>query len=147
MFPTIFTQNNSSSLQLGDDKTEDGRSKQNLYFLPKYGVPVSASTLQFDVRTGNIIRKNRFIKVASFTGKAVNGVELDTANPVNIDTSLLEFKVNYNSNNMVNNFRIPVDSASAGIYSFQLPKVPCLSILLSLIDQIYSRTESLQLGI
>jgi hypothetical protein len=122
--PYYLYSEQSSSLQLGDDKTEDGRSKQNLYFLPKYGVPVSASTLQFDVRTGNIIRKNRFIKVASFTGKAVNGVELDTANPVNIDTSLLEFKVNYNSNNMVNNFRIPVDSASAGIYSFQLPKVP-----------------------
>lgn len=114
----------SSSLQLGTSQTEDGRSTQNLYFLPKHGVPISASTLQFDIRTGNIIRKHKFDKVEGFTGKAVNGIELDAGTPTNIDQSFREFKVSYNSNNMRENFRIPADGVTSGIYSFQLPEIP-----------------------
>ena len=113
--------------QLGSDTTSDGRSKMNLRYLPKPGVPIGVSTLRVDSRSGNVVDNIRFNKVVKFTGKASNGVELDTDNPANIDGKLKEFKVIYNSNNQYINWSIPVPVggvAPSGVYSFFLPDVP-----------------------
>lgn len=110
--------------QLGKLTTQDGRSIQPLLYAPKYGIPISASTLTTDVRSGNIVDDVRFSKVVKFTGKASNGVELDTSDPANIDKAFREFKVNYNPNNMFVDWRVPVNNANSGLYSFFLPEIP-----------------------
>lgn len=104
--------------------TQDGRSLQNLLFLPKKGVPISVSLLTTDARSGNIVDKIKFTKRVKFTGVVRNGIELDSSNPQNIDKNFYEFKVIYNSNNQIKNWKIPSTGAVAGIYSFQLPKLP-----------------------
>lgn len=114
----------SVTTRLEDEKTEDGRSLKSLHYLPKHGVPVSVSTLKFDVRSGNIVENKRFQKRIKFTGKVSNGVELDAEYVDNIDTTLNEFIVHYNSNNMVTKWKIPAVNANAGLYSFMLDEVP-----------------------
>lgn len=108
-----------------DGKTEDGRSKYNLLFRPKIGVPVSVYSMTEDKETKSIVQKNRLLKKGSFTGKVVNGVELNTSDPANIDSSKDEFIVKINNNNDVKNWVIPVpQNGSTGMYKFTLPKIP-----------------------
>jgi hypothetical protein len=115
----------SVTTRLEGDKLPDGRSLKNLLFLPKPGVPIAISTLMFDHRSGNIVEKKQFTKRIKFTGRASNGVELDTAEPSNIDPMFYEYKVHYNSNNMRVNWRIPVGVfAPLGRFTFQLPEIP-----------------------
>lgn len=110
---------------LDESKTEDGRSKHNLLFRPKIGVPVSIYSMTEDKDTKVTLQKNRLVKKGSFTGKVVNGVELDTLNPENIDPSKDEFIVNINNNNEIVNWIIPVPTnPSSGSYKFMLPKIP-----------------------
>lgn len=104
--------------------TADGRSLHNLIFPPKKGVPVSVSLLTTDNRSGNIVDKIKFTKRVKFTGIVKNGIELDSGNPANIDNNFYEFKVIYNSNNQIKNWRIPTAGAKAGVYDFALPKMP-----------------------
>lgn len=114
----------SVTTRLENYKTEDGRSVKYLRYLPKPGVPVSVSTLELDLRSGNIIEKKRFHKRVAFTGKVSNGIELDTTFPQNIDDKFFEFIVHYNSNNMFTNWKVPVVNAAAGVYTFMLPDIP-----------------------
>jgi len=109
---------------LTEDKTTDNRSKINLKYPPKVGIPISASTSTIDKASGLTVDLDRFQKRGKFTGKIQNGVELDTDTPSNIDTERKEFIVIYNSNNMCTNYSIPVEGAVAGEYSFTLPKIP-----------------------
>jgi hypothetical protein len=130
---TFFLRNNSFYLfsddsvvtRLSLDTTEDGRSIKKLFFMPKTGIPLSISTMSHDVRTGNVVDLKRFSKVEKFTGRIINGIELDTDGaPGNIDTTKLEYIVRYNPNNKTENWRLPVDGAEEGIYTFFLPQVP-----------------------
>lgn len=122
---------------LGETKTEDGRSKHNLLYRPKIGVPVSIFSMTEDKETRTTIQKKHLLKKGRFTGKVVNGVELDTINPANIDPSKEEFIVKVNNNNEIKNWIIPIpDQPSIGIYKFTLPKIP-----LQEFDTIFSRTD------
>lgn len=122
---------------LDENKTEDGRSKHNLLFRPKIGVPISIFSLTEDKETKVTLQKNRLIKKGSFTGKVVNGIELDTEDPANIDTSKDEFIVNVNNNNEIKNWIIPIpENPSTGLYTFTLPKIP-----LKEFKTIFSRTD------
>ena len=106
-------------------KTEDGRSKHNLLFRPKIGIPISVFSLGEDKETKVILQKRRLTKKGSFTGKVINGVELDTLNTENIDSSKEEFIVKINNNNEIKNWIIPIPEESiSGVYTFTLPKVP-----------------------
>lgn len=109
---------------LGELKTEDGRSYHPLLYRPKIGIPIIASSLGEDTETKRIIERTRLQKRGKLTGIVLNGVELDTSNPDNIDSSKAEFIVNYNENNEVINWRIPAEGAAAGVYQFQLPEIP-----------------------
>lgn len=109
---------------LGELKTEDGRSKHNLLFRPKIGVPISVFSLAEDPDTKVTIQKNRLTKKGKFTGKVVNGVELDTEDPENIDNSKEEFTVNINNNNEVKNWIVPVPEDETEFFTFKLPKIP-----------------------
>lgn len=110
---------------LDEIKTEDGRSKHNLLFKPKVGIPVSIYSMTEDKETKITIQKNKLTKKGSFTGRVVNGVELDTQNPANIDSSKDEFIVKLNSNNEIKNWIIPTASeTNMETYNFKLPKIP-----------------------
>lgn len=109
---------------LNEIKTVDGRSKQPLLFKPKIGIPVVASSLGELPETKMVVEKRRFQKRGKFTGKVLNGVELDTSNVANIDSSKQEFVVIYNSNNEVKNWLIPVINTAPGKYEFELPEYP-----------------------
>lgn len=109
---------------LGEIKTEDGRSKQPLLYKPKIGVPIVASSLGELPDTKVVVEKRRFQKRGRFTGKVINGVELDVSNVANIDGSKEEFVVVYNSNNEVKDWAIPVVNVAPGRYEFELPKFP-----------------------
>lgn len=109
---------------LGELKTEDGRSYQPLLYKPKIGIPIIASSLGEDLETKRIIERTRYQKRGKFTGKILNGVELDTSNPDNIDKTKEEFVVTYNSNNEITNWAIPAEAAAQGKYTFELPRVP-----------------------
>lgn len=123
--PYFLYSSESSILQLGTRQTEDERSLQPLMFTPKPGIPISASTLKIDSRSGLTVDRSRLKKVYKFTGIIANGIELETENlPENIDQTQLEFKVIYNANNIFKNFKIPVIDADPSLYSFTLPKVP-----------------------
>jgi len=126
----------SITRQLGEEQTEDGRSTQNLKYLPKPGIPISASTLTTDIESGLIVDKRRFEKRGKFTGRVQNGIELDSSVVTNIDQTKSEFVVNYNSNNMRLNWRIPVEGSEAGIYTFDLPEIPLkeCAVIFSRID-------------
>lgn len=110
---------------LAEEKTVDGRSKHNLLFRPKIGIPVSVFSLTEDKETKITLQKKRLSKKGSFTGKVINGTELDTLDPANIDSSKEEFIVKINNNNEVKNWIIPIpENPSSGLYNFTLPKVP-----------------------
>lgn len=110
---------------LDEFKTADGRSIHNLLFRPKIGIPVSIYSLTEDKETKVTTQKKRLTKKGSFTGKVVNGTELDTLNPANIDTSKEEFIVKINNNNEIKNWIIPIPAVPAlGLYKFILPKIP-----------------------
>ena len=109
---------------LGELLTEDGRSYQPLLYRPKIGIPIIASSLGEDSVTGRIIERSRLQKRGKFSGKVLNGTELDTSDPENIDENKEQFIVVYNENNEVKNWRVPISSPVAGLYKFQLPKVP-----------------------
>lgn len=107
----------------GLDQTEDGRTLVSLWFPPKPGVPISVQSLKLD-HDFNVALDTVFQHVSKFTGKVVNGTELDAdLNPANIDTSVREFKVNYNPNNIVLNWRIPAP-LGPGEVTFTLPEKP-----------------------
>ena len=122
--PYYLFSSESITRQLGTLTTEDGRSRQPLLYLPKPGIPISASTLTTNIESGLIVDSKRFNKRGKFTGVVQNGIELDTDVVTNIVTSKLEFVVKYNSNNTCDNWRIPTQGSSAGLYTFTLPKLP-----------------------
>jgi len=107
--PYYLYSSESVLLQLGKETTEDGRSLQKLKFLPKQGIPISASILGTDINSRNTIDVKRFKKVGEFTGMIQNGIELDSAIPANIDRRKNEFIVRYNSNNTRSKWRIPAN--------------------------------------
>lgn len=111
---------------LGEMKTEDGRSKHNLLYKPKIGVPISVYSMTEEKETKVSMQKNKLLKRASFTGKVVNGVELNTINnPQNIDQSKNEFILKINSNNEIKNWIVPIPEQDLiGSYKFKLPKIP-----------------------
>lgn len=123
---------------LGQEKTVDGRSYHNLVFRPKIGIPISVFSLTEDKETKITLQKKKLLKKGKFTGKVINGTELDTKNnPLNIDTSKDEFIVKINSNNEIINWIIPIAATpTTGIYSFFLPKIP-----LSEFNVIFSRID------
>lgn len=122
---------------LGELKTEDGRSRHNLLFRPKIGIPISVYSLAEDKETKITLQKKRLTKRGSFTGKVVNGIELDTENPNNIDPSKEEFVVKINNNNEIKNWIIPIpENPSIGLYTFKLPKIP-----LKEFNPIFSRKD------
>lgn len=114
----------SVTTRLESAVTSDGRSLKYLRYLPKPGIPIAVSTLELDVRSGNVVERKRFSKRTKFTGKVSNGIELDTDYPANIDPKFFEFIVHYNSNNMYENWKVPVINATAGVYTFTLPDLP-----------------------
>lgn len=111
-------------------QTSDGRSKQYLLYEPKVGVPFYVSTLKIDKRTGLTINSKTFVKKGKLSGIVKNGVELDSSNSDNIDTSKYEFIVVPNNNNKYSNWRIPEikdhEEVEEGLYkiSFTLPRIP-----------------------
>jgi len=107
--PYFLYSSESVSLQLGEEKTNDGRSMQHLQFSPKVGIPISASTLKVDKVSGLTIDARRFRKRGYFTGRTQNGIELNTSVISNIDKTKNEFIVKYNSNNERVNWKIPTD--------------------------------------
>lgn len=122
---------------LSEEKTTDGRSVHNLLFRPKIGVPVSIYSMTEDRETKVTTQKRILAKRGSFSGKVVNGIELDTINPDNIDTTKEEFIVKINNNNEIKNWIIPIPSTPmTGVYKFNLPKVP-----LSEFNVIFSRKD------
>lgn len=122
---------------LDELKTADGRSTHNLLFRPKIGIPVSIYSLTEDKETKVTTQKKRLIKKGSFTGKVINGTELDTINPENIDPSKEEFVVKVNNNNEIKNWIIPISTTpSLGFYKFTLSKIP-----LKEFNIIFSRTD------
>lgn len=123
---------------LGEKKTTDGRSIHNLLYPPKIGVPISVFSLTEDKETKITLQRKKLLKKGKFTGKVINGTELDTKNnPINIDDSKDEFVVTINNNNQIINWIIPIAEVPAiGIYSFSLPKVP-----LEEFNTIFSRTD------
>jgi len=134
--PYYLFSSESITRQLETLTTEDGRSKQPLKFLPKPGIPISASTLTTNIESGLIVDNKRFSKRGKFTGIVQNGIELNTDVVSNIDKSLLEFTVKYNSNNTVTNWRIPVEGSSASLFTFILPSVPLKDF-----SVVFSRTD------
>jgi hypothetical protein len=141
--PYYLYSSESVTIQLGEEQTTDGRSKQHLKFPPKVGVPISASTLTVDLVSGLIVDNKRFNKRGKFTGTITNGIELDTSVVANIDKTKTEFIVNYNSNNKRVNWRIPTTGTAAGSYTFTLPEVPlkCYSVNFSRIDLFSSEKQ------
>ncbi len=122
---------------LSEQKTEDGRSYHNLLYYPKIGIPVAAFSMKEDPDTKVTLQKKKILKKASFTGKIVNGVELNTENPSNIDSNQDEFIVKLNKNNKMENWKIPITTdLIAGSYFFQLPSVP-----LKEFNMIFSRKD------
>lgn len=116
---------------LKEEVTEDQRSILKLKLPPKQGIPLSVSTLTEEKETKRIIDKVRFQKKGRFTGKVINGVELDTTSSNEaIDQTRKEFIVKYNKNNTITNYKIPYDSTffkvegNYFLYSFALPKAP-----------------------
>lgn len=134
--PYYLFSSESITLQLGEAQTGDNRSIQNLKFLPKPGVPISASTLSTDVESGLIIDKKRFEKRGKLSGIVQNGIELDSSVSTNIDKTKNEFTVIYNSNNRIINWRIPSLGSAIGLYTFTLPKTPLKQCAV-----IFSRTD------
>lgn len=125
---------------LNEFKTIDNRSKHNLLFRPKIGIPVSVYSMTEEVETKTTVQKRRLTKKGSFTGKVINGTELDTVNTENIDLTKEEFIVKVNSNNEIINWIIPIgDTLTTGIYKFYLPKVP-----LNEFNVIFSRKDIFQ---
>lgn len=122
--PYYLHSSESITLQLGTSLTADGRSIQPLRFLPKPSIPISVSTLTTDIESGLIVDKKRFNKRGKFSGIIQNGIELNAEVVSNIDKTKNEFIVKYNSNNEVINWRIPTTGTAAGLYTFQLPKIP-----------------------
>jgi len=134
--PYFLYSNQSIPVQLGPEQTTDGRSKQSLIFLPKLGIPISASTLTTDIESGLIVDKKRFSKRGQFTGIVQNGIELNTDIVTNIDKTQNEFIVKYNSNNMVTNWRLPTEGSATGLFVIQLPSNPLRDY-----SVIFSRTD------
>ena len=126
---------------LGEEQTSDGRSIHKLLYPPKIGIPISVFSLTENRETKITIQKKKLLKKGKFTGKVINGTELETNNnPNNIDTSKDEFIVNINNNNKIINWIIPIaETPTAGIYSFTLPKVPLAEFSI-----IFSRTDIFQ---
>lgn len=142
--PYYIHSSESITSQLTTNQTEDGRSKQNLKYLPKPGIPISASTLTLDIESGLIIDKKRFNKRGKFTGIVQNGIELNTDAVSNIDKTKNEFIVKYNSNNMMTNWRVPFAGSFAGIYSFMLPEAPLkdFTVIFNRIDIFSSEKQN-----
>ncbi len=122
---------------LGEESYED-RSRINLKFRPKPGIPISAQVLILD-NDFNVTIDSNFLSVARFTGNVQNGVELDTSQGLNIDTDRKEFILHTNPNNVVKNFKVPTPLTGPGIVSFFLPKVP-----LSYYPVIFNRQDIFQ---
>lgn len=93
--------------QLDIEKTEDGRSIYKMRYLPKVGVPISASILKKDSVSGLIVDQKRIYKRGRFTGRVQNGIELETTVLSNIDKEQLEFIVKYNSSYLRENWKVP----------------------------------------
>jgi len=142
--PYYLHSSESAVTQLGTDKTSDNRSYQNLRYLPKPGIPISAATLSTDVESGLTIDKKRFHKKGKFSGIIQNGVELDSSISSNIDKIKNEFIVKYNSNNQIINWRIPTENTLVGVFSFTLPEIPLrdFNVIFSRID-IFSQRKNL----
>lgn len=124
---------------IGEEKTEDGRSMFPLIYRPKIGIPIVASSLGQDLSTGRLIERKRLQKRGKFTGKIINGAELDSSESGNIDRTKEEFVIRYNSNNELSNWRIPVEGTLAGRYVFNLPKKPLREFKMR-----FSRTDIFQ---
>lgn len=134
--PYYLYSDESVTIQLGTSTTADGRSKQPLKYKPKPGVPITVGTFTTDIESGLIVNRTRFDKRGRFTGIVQNGVELDSSIVSNIDKAKNEFIVNYNPNNSVTNWRIPVSGSDSGLFSFTLPKIP-----LSDYPVVFTRTD------
>ena len=110
---------------LGETKTADGLSFLPLTFLPKPGIPITARSYSLDKETKRVVVLREAKKKASFSGRIINGTELDASSDVqNIDLEKDEFIVTYNPNNSILNWKIPVSLTDKDRYSFSLPEKP-----------------------
>jgi hypothetical protein len=109
---------------LSQNKTTDGRSIHPLLYKPKIGIPIIASSLTEEPESKRIVEDLRLQKRGKFTGKVLNGVELDSSFDQNIDRTKEEFIVIYNADNEIKNWRVPILNVEEGRYVFELPKIP-----------------------
>lgn len=122
--PYFLFSDQSITEYLGVLTTTDGRSYHPLLYRPKIGIPITATSLGEDPESKRVIERKRLQKRGRFTGRVVNGVELNSSDVKNIDKTKEEFIVRYNSNNEIVNWKIPTDGVAAGKYVFSLPQKP-----------------------